>query len=592
MRRFHNYLNSRGQILFFSLIFMGILLSLSAGLIGYTTVNINAEGQAVAKAQALALAEAGSDNAIYQLNQNPNYSGETNTALGPGTFTTTVATINQNTKRITATGNVVYRHGLTASHTIQTTASINLTTLSFSYGVQVGQGGFTMNNGSQINGNMFSNGTISGSGVITGDAYVAGGVAPTADQVWTDYNSDFYLGSSSALSAAAESFIPSATNTIAKVSVYIKKIGAPDNLEVKIVSDNSGVPSKTVLTSGSILASNVTGSYAWIDVGLSSNPTLNAGTKYWLILVDSKVNASKYYYWGLDIANGYANNIGMYSSDWNAGHPVWTAAGGDFDFQVYMGATVTSLSGVTVNGNAKALSMTGCTIAQDAYFQTTNSCTVSGAQHPNTPPPSPQPFPISSAQITEWESAATAGGTIGSYSLTNGSTSTLGPVIVNGDFTISNSSKVKMLGPIWVKGNVTLDNNSQVLVDSSLGGSGTVLIADKPGNTTTTGKITLNNGAIGAGNGQPGSNMLFISTYAGDDDAIYLGNNASSIIFFAPYGTIHINNNTNLWEMTGYRAKLDNNAVVNYQSGLQDATFSNGPGGSWIYQAGSYAITN
>lgn len=592
MRRFHIYLDSRGQVLFFSLIFMGILLSLSAGLIGYTTVNINAEGQAVAKAQALALAEAGSDNALYQLNQNPNYSGETNTALGPGRFTTTVATINQNTKRITSTGNVAYGHGLTASRAIQTTASINLAAISFSFGVQVGRGGFTMNNGSQINGNVFSNGTISGSGVITGDAHVAGGVAPTADQTWTDYNSDFYLGSSNALSAAAQSFIPSATNTIAEVSVYLKKIGAPDNLAIKIVSDNGGVPSKTVLASGSILASNVTGNYAWIVAGLSSNPTLNAGVKYWLILVDSDVSASKYYYWGLDTANGYANNIGMYSDDWNAGHPVWTAANGDFDFKVYMGAAVTSLSGVTVNGNAKALSMTGCTIAQDAYFQTTNDCAVSGAQHPNTPPPSPQPFPISSAQIADFESAAVAGGTIDSYSLTNGSTSTLGPVVVSGDFTVSNGSKLKILGPIWIKGNIVLDNKSQVLVDSSLGSNGVALIADKPGSATTTGKITLSNGAIGAGNGQPGSALLLISTYAGDDDAIYLGNNASSTIFFAPYGTIHVNNNTDLWEMTGYRAILDNNAVVNYQSGLQDATFSNGPGGSWIYQAGSYAITN
>ena len=86
--------------------------------------------------------------------------------------------------------------------------------------------------------------------------------------------------------------------------------------------------------------------------------------------------------------------------------------------------------------------------------------------------------------------------------------------------------------------------------------------------------------------------MLFISAYSGADDAIYLGNNASSSIFFAPYGTIHVTNNTNLLEMTAYRAILDNNAIVNYHSGLQNANFSNGPGGSWIFQAGSYAITD
>ena len=193
MRQSRFHLDSRGQILFFSLIFVGIFLALSTGIIGYTMVNITAEGQAVAKAQALALAEAGADKAIYQLNQNPNFSGETNTALGPGTYTTTITTVNQNTNRIPATGNVTYGRGMSTSRTIQITASIDLTTLSFAYGVQVGQGGLSMRNGARINGNVFSNGTIDGPGVITGDAFVSGGIAPTADQIWSHYNSHFYL---------------------------------------------------------------------------------------------------------------------------------------------------------------------------------------------------------------------------------------------------------------------------------------------------------------------------------------------------------------------------------------------------------------
>ena len=592
MRHFRAYLDSRGQILFFSLIFTGIFLALSGGIISYTLINITAESQAVAQAQALALAEAGSDNAIYRLNQNPNYSGETNTALGPGTFTTTVTTINQNTKRITAAGNVTYGRGLTTSRTIQTTASIDITTISFSYGVQAGQGGLTMYNGSRINGNIFSNGTISGgNGTVTGDALVAGGIAPAPDQTWTDHNSDFYLGSDGDLADAAQSFVPSATNTIAKVVVYLKKIGDPNDLTIRIVSDDNDAPSKTVLASGNISASNITGNYAWIEGSLDSNPTLNTGQKYWLIL-SANVNSNKYYYWGLDTGNGYANNTGMYSDNWGAGNPVWTVAGGDFDFQIYMGATITGLSDITVNGNAKALSMTGCKIFGNAYFQMSSTCEVSGIQYPNTPPPSPQPFPISDTQITAWESAAAAGGTIGAYSLDSGATSTLGPVVVDGDFILNNNSTVKIKGPIWVKGNVTLDNGSKMIVDSSLGNNGTVLIADKPDSTTTTGKIILNNNAIGIGNGQPDSAMLFISTYAGVEDAVLVGNNASSSIVFAPYGTIHVDNNVDLWELTGYQIKLNNNAIVNYRSGLQNTSFSNGPGGSWIYQAGSYAITD
>jgi uncharacterized protein (UPF0333 family) len=592
MRHLHIRLDSRGQILFFSLIFMGILLSLSAGLIGYTMVNRTAQHQTVAKAQALALAEAGSDKALYQLNQNANYSGETNTALGSGTFTTTVTSINQSAKRITSTGNVPYGRGLIASRTIQATASIDLTTISFSYGVQVGQGGFTMANGSKVNGNVYSNGTISGSGIVTGAAYVAGGVAPNADQTWTGYNSDFYLGSDDDLANAAQSFIPSATNTISRVLIYLKKVGDPSDLDIKIVSDNNGVPSRTVKASGSISASKVTGSYGWIEGSLSSNPTLNANTKYWLILIDSKPSASKYYYWGLDTGDGYASNTGKYSDDWNDPTPNWTSANGDFNFQIYMGAAVTGLSGVTVNGTAKALSMTGCTILGNAYFQTTNDCTVSGTQYPNTAPPSPQPFPISDAQITEWESAALTGGTTSSYTLATGATTTIGPIVINGNLTLDNHSKLKLAGPVWVKGDIILDNGSKVIVDSSIGDSGTVLIADKPSFTTTTGKLSLSNGSVGEGNGQSGSWMLFISTYAGNEYAIDVLNNASSSIFYAPYGTIHINNNAHLLALTGYLIALDNNAIIDYENGLQDATFSDGPGGSWVYQAGSYVITN
>ena len=58
---------------------------------------------------------------------------------------------------------------------IRTVCSIdNTTTTSFYYGVQVGEGGLVMNNGSRVKGNVFSSGNISGSGIIDNNAIVSG----------------------------------------------------------------------------------------------------------------------------------------------------------------------------------------------------------------------------------------------------------------------------------------------------------------------------------------------------------------------------------------------------------------------------------
>ena len=66
-----------GYVLLTALVFTAILFAVSAGLITYANQYSNFERHATDDAQALQLAEGGIDNAVYQLNQNPNYSGET-----------------------------------------------------------------------------------------------------------------------------------------------------------------------------------------------------------------------------------------------------------------------------------------------------------------------------------------------------------------------------------------------------------------------------------------------------------------------------------------------------------------------------------
>ena len=178
-------------------------MTVTTSFFNYFGSAVQSERFSLASAQARALAEAGIDKAVYELNHTANYSGETNTALGNGVFSVSMASIDGSTKRLTATGYVPNSTNPTATKVIQATVSINSSVVSFRYGVQVGDGGVTMSNNSTINGNIFSNGNVSGSGTITGDATVAVGVDPVANQQWLTQNNASNVGDTSAHAAAA-----------------------------------------------------------------------------------------------------------------------------------------------------------------------------------------------------------------------------------------------------------------------------------------------------------------------------------------------------------------------------------------------------
>jgi hypothetical protein len=392
----------QGVILLLSIVVLAILITMSSAIVGYTSLQVRAERQTLKLGQALALAEAGIDKAISRSNQDPNYSGETATALGSGEFTVSISSLDTSRKQITATGYVPNATNPVATKTIKAQMSINTYSVAFNFGLQSGDGGLTMSNGSRVVGNVYSNGSISGSGTITGAAIVAGGSAVSPDQSWTTQNNDSLLGNVTTKKDLAQSFTPSVSKVLNKVSVFIKKVGNPTDLAVKIVSDNSGSPSKTVLATGAISASTVTGTYGFIDASFTTAPSLTAGTKYW-ILLDSTVNATNYYYWGIDTADGYSSGTGKYSTNWNVTNPVWTALNGDLNFKAYTGGVTTSISGVSIGGLAKANTMTSCTITGDAYYYSTNTCTVGGVQHSGSVDPAPQAMPISDAKIADWE---------------------------------------------------------------------------------------------------------------------------------------------------------------------------------------------
>lgn len=583
----HSATSVGGYILILSLIVSAVVMTVTTGFFNYYASAVHAERFSLAGAQAQALSEAGIDKAIYELNQDAGYSGESDTPLGNGVFSISVASVDSNTKYITITSSVPDSVRPTATKVVRVTATINSSIVSFRYGVQIGSGGVTMNNGSRIEGNLFANGNVSGSGTITGDATVAVGTDTAADQQMTVQNSSFNVGDTSAHADVSQSFKPSVSASLAGISLNLKKTGSPNDLILKIVADNNGKPGTTVLGSGTIPASLVTTSYGFAEATLDSTPSLTANQTYWIIAI-APVSASNYFIWARDSNGSYSRGSAKYSSNWNVQNPTWTSITGDLGFRTYREGVLTSLSGVTVGGNAWAHTLSGCSVGGTASYQVISSCSVGGTSYPGAADATPTPLPVSDAQIAEWEAAAEAGGTIaGPYSYTG--SQTLGPVKINGNLSVTNGASLVLSGPVWVNGNVTFSNNASLLVSPVIGAGGTVLIADATNATTTSGRVSISNNVVIEGNGNAGSFPMIISTNTGSE-AIEMSNNASGVILYAPYGGIEVSNGTSANQITAQRLELQNNATITYLSGLQSASFSSGPGGSWAVMPGTYAI--
>jgi hypothetical protein len=94
-----------------------------------------------------------------------------------------------------------------------------------------------------------------------------------------------------------------------------------------------------------------------------------------------------------------------------------------------------------------------------------------------------------------------------------------------------------------------------------------------------------------SGNGQAGSFPMLLSTNS-SGNAINLSNNATGVILYAPNGTIQVSNNGGANQITAKRLHLNNNASIEYVTGLQSQSFSNGPGGAWVFVPGTYSISN
>ncbi len=584
----------RGQVLAAGLIFLFLLLATVVGTQGVNNAVFRAEKSVSDARIANAIAEAGMKKAFWCLNaQSANsdcgtsgssYPGETSTAFGGGVFTSTVTTVDQFTKSVDVVAVLPNTTTPRARQHLQATAVLDTSVVAFNYALQTGVGGITIGSNASVAGNVYANGNVSGSNgaVVTGDVWVAGGTQPTTNQQWLTQNASQNVGQDSVVVDVAQSFTPSATNVINSVSLFLKKVGAPGNKTVLLVTDSSGKPSKTSIAQATIDTSLIGTSFGWISLPFQTPVAVTSGTPYWIV-IDSSTSATNYLVWGNDLQAGYANGQAKSSASWNAKTPTWNAIIGDLAFEVWMGGIATALGNLSVGGEAHANTISGSSIGTDAYYQIISGTTVNGTSHPNTADPGPAALPISNSAIAEWKADAAIGGTIvGDFHPTGGSVTTLGPKEITGNLILDNNQTLVLSGAIYVHGNITMSNNVLVQLPSSYGSASGIILAD--------GTISFDNNAT-VQTAIPGTYVLVIALSSANTlaaPAMELSNNVSGAIFYAPNGKVVVDNNVHLTGVVGDSITLNNNAVLTYDIGLADAHFASGPGGSWALQKGSW----
>ncbi len=546
--------------------FLFISLAIISGLVSPTIREYKNSTDLLRSRQSFFVSESGVEDAYFRLKLSKPIGSSTSITLNGATATTAIVNSGFNEKTITTLGNVDGR---------ERTNEVTLSTgdgVSFGYGVQAGVGGFYMGSNSVVNGSVYSNGTITGAGSITGTAASANTSALAADQTNDSGipDSDITFGNANSTQDFAQSFQISTTDVVNKVDLYLKKVSTPGNLTVRIVNNSGGSPGTTTLASGSLSASLISTTYGWVSVPLSTNPQLNAGTTYWIV-VDGTTNSSRYYFIGAN--NSYASGtgkVGQYSSTWSNTTPA------DLDgyFRLYLGGIGGLIDGITVGsggaGNAYAHTVTNSTVAGNNYCQVG-----SGNNKPcdtTLPDPTQVAMPISDQNILDWKVEAEAGGTYTGNYIVDDDTTSLGPKKITGDMTIRNNADLTMTGILWVQGNLTVSNNATVRLAPDYGTSEGVIVVD--------GIIDINNNSDFIGSGSSGSYLMVLST-SNSTSAITLENNGGAVILYAHNGTVNLSNNSGARALNGFQINLANNSVIIYDTGLANSNFVNGPSGGW-----------
>lgn len=587
--------NQTGQILIIVFVALGVVLFTVLSIVAGAQIYFQNATYSIDSEKATALAEAGVDKAITALNKTGgSYNGESETVLGEGSYSVTITSKDAATKIIEATGYIPNKTDPKVKRTVRIESSKGVG-VAFIYGVQVGEGGLELGKENEIQGSVYSNGSITSErdNNITGDVWVAGGAAGSFNQQ-TDCESsncqDYLFGktiSGENRLDIAQSFKPSLSAPLNKISLKIKKLGNPPDVTVRIMKDKDGKPDKNhILTSGTLYSSLVTTSYGWIDVGFGSSPNLTEDTVYW-IMVDTSSDNSNYWSWQEDLAQSYTRGQPKWSPNWNTGTPSWTAFNADLSFKLILGGGTTSVTAVdnfTVGGNVHANTIVNATIAKDVYFQTITNTTAAN-YYPGSEDPAPKVFPISDANISDWKQQAESAGII-SGDITD-CVANLGPGKFIGTLNLEDGKRCTTIvkTPIWVTGDFKTHNHNTFRLSTDYGSSSGVIVVD--------GFVDMDNHNSFEGTGTGNSLLMVLSTYDSRTtgiSAITIRKDGNSGVFYAGKGAIEPGNKNNFKELTAWKIKILDQSTINYETGLSSTLFTSGPSGSFSLVKGTYQV--
>ncbi len=297
-----------------------------------------------------------------------------------------------------------------------------------------------------------------------------------------------------------------------------------------------------------------------------------------------KVGVGVAFGYGIQVGNGgfaMANNSGIIGSVSSNG-PIVGSNGAYITGSARSTGAVSTISGVIVGtgttGDAWAHTVNNSTVRGNIFCQTgsgnNKTCNTSKAD------PTPDAYPVTDTDISTWKAEASAGGIFVGDKNISGSATSLGPIKIDGDLNIQGNATLTITGTLWVTGKITLGNGAGAKLSSSFAGNSGVVVAD--------GIISLSQNAHFAGSGSASTSIMLLTTSDCPDSsscngspAINIENNAGAVILNAQNGTILFANGSGAKEAVAKTISLSPNAVITYDTGLIDTSFSNGPTGGW-----------
>src|SRR3989344_1941692 len=552
----------------------------------------------VTSKQSYALSEAGAEDVTFRVQEGLTYDAAETVTLGG--YSTEVTTIDAgNTIDIISEASVTSNFRTTKVRLTDDTDAVQ-----FFYGVQVGEGGLGMGENAKVQGaggaagNVYSNGPVTGDqgSTVTGGLTVATSISEDNQAGSSVCNQDQDFGQVNPVIDMAQSFRPTQDGTLAKVSLYIKKVGNPPDRTARITNDSGGSPAQNSLANATIQSILVGANYAWIDVVFPAPPLLTAGNTYWIVF-DTSRDVGDYWVWCKDSNQGFGNGEAKYSQDWD--DDPWVLVVGDLAFKTYFGSGLGLMDGVVVEGDARAHNIVNSKVCGDAYYQTIDAASLNFLNNPaaNICPapltsgtgfggqadPPLGTFSISQANIDKWKLDSDPDNSPHVGDLVINVDTSIGPEKITGNLIMNSNQKIlNVTGTLYVQGYIEISNGSKVKCDPAYGQFSCIIITDK--------WIHSENNGIFEGSGQANSYVLFLSTSVCDgsgagapcthhDAAIDLHNNAEGAIFYTTLGLVTIHNGVEATEVTAYKLYLDNTAIVRYEQGLISAQFSAGPSG-------------